>query len=88
MKANDAAVRRFLSERVKEGTCSCCGSKSWSYDDTLFEVREFHGGSLVAGGGVPIMPLLVLTCDTCGSVRFFNALVAGLVDKEGQPTDG
>ena len=58
--------------------CPICTNYSWSIGDEMVEVRAFLGGSLSTG--VPVYPLTVVTCDTCGHTLLFNAKVAGLVE--------
>ena len=59
--------------------CSICGNSDWLGEDQAMELRPFNEGRL--GGPGPVVPLLVITCSTCGNTLFFNAILAGLVDK-------
>ena len=88
MKAKEAAITNFINRKVTSLKCDACEGGSWTYDDTLFELREFHGGNMVIGGGAATVPLMTLTCTSCGHVKLFNALVAGLIDKQGNALDG
>lgn len=59
--------------------CPICGNSSWSGNDRAMEIRSFDSGRLAAAG--PVIPLLTLTCATCGHTLFFNAILAGLVER-------
>lgn len=63
--------------------CALCGTGSWSYDDTLFEVREFAGGTIVTQG--TIKPMVSLSCSNCGAVSFVNAFKTGVIRFNPQP---
>ena len=60
--------------------CHICGNTGWGVVPELMELREYRGGSLIPGG--PIVPLFVVACVTCGNTILFNAIVAGLVEKQ------
>jgi len=59
--------------------CPICKNNNWGIPDTLAEVRGFFQGSLVVGG--PVFPVLLVTCNVCGHVLAFNAVVMGLVER-------
>ena len=59
--------------------CEVCGQSRWMIDDTLFELREFHGGRTIIGSGA-IKPVITLSCNSCGNTKFMNAILIGLVD--------
>lgn len=59
--------------------CEVCNKTNWMIDDTLFELREFHGGKTVLGSGA-IKPLITISCTTCGNTKMMNAIQQGLVD--------
>lgn len=62
------------------GACSLCGSKHWSIDETIHEIREFNGGGLIVGG--PITPVILITCDNCGHTSALSAVMIGVVPRE------
>lgn len=66
--------------------CPVCRQNNWNISRDLFELRGFNRGSLVVGGGSPLFPVVPVTCQVCGHVVFFNALVVGL-DLEGPSDD-
>jgi hypothetical protein len=74
-----ARIVEYLKEKW-EGTprCPFCHHDSWLVSDKVFELREYHGGTLVVGG-VSLVPVIPVTCSHCAYVVFVNALVAGLV---------
>jgi hypothetical protein len=59
--------------------CSICQGQNWNVSDTVFELREFHGGNMVIGGSA-IIPVLTLTCTKCGQTIFLNAMSLGIVE--------
>lgn len=58
--------------------CPVCRNNKWNISHEVYELRQFHGGGLVVGGGVA--PLLPVTCEVCGHTVLFNALVAGILE--------
>ncbi len=65
----------------KNKTCEICQNVNWSIDDTLFEIREFHGGKTVLGSGA-IKPVITLGCTVCGNTKFLNAIQLEIVDQK------
>lgn len=55
-----------------------CQVGNWNVNDTVFELREFHGGGMVIGGG-PIYPVVPVSCNNCGHTVLVNAVMTGLV---------
>ena len=82
MKLNDKqrdVLMTKLNELWKNKTCEICGNKNWMVDDTLFEIREFHGGKTILGSGA-LKPFITATCTNCGNTKFLNAIQLGIVD--------
>ena len=70
-----------LNEKWKNNPCPMCQTATWSTPAKIFEIREFSGGSLVVGG-VPIIPIIPVTCQNCGNTIFINAITSNLlIDK-------
>ena len=59
--------------------CPICGNNEWLIHDEAVEVRSFGEGRLSASGSV--LPLLAIICTTCANTFFFNAILAGLVER-------
>ena len=74
-KATEWLAEHWKGDRI----CGICGNRQWTGHDTVMEVRSFDGGRL--GGPGQVTPLLVLVCSTCGNTLFFNAILAGLVER-------
>ena len=72
---------RHLSDKWNIRGCPMCGTRNWNVSDKVFELREFHGGSLVLGPG-PIVPLIPVICGNCGNVVLVSAIVSGTVTLE------
>ena len=68
-----------LSEVWRNRTCEVCGQPHWMIDDTLFELREFHGGRTVFGSGA-IKPLITISCTNCANTKMINAIQLGFID--------
>jgi hypothetical protein len=74
-----ARFREHLQNAVRK-PCALCDSGNWTYDDTIFEMRQFAGGPLVANGAVK--PFVTLTCQNCGNIVMLNAITTGIVRVE------
>lgn len=71
------------SKWLGEKDCPICARNQWTVPEELVELRPYHGGNLVVGGGV--YPAAQLVCGNCGHTLFFNALVAGLIEQFPEP---
>jgi len=58
--------------------CPLCKGNEWVPSEEIYEIREFHGGGLVLGGGGKISPIFPITCRICGNTVLINPLVAGI----------
>jgi hypothetical protein len=70
-----------LKEKWDGRRCPMCKSGNWSVQDKVFELREYHGGSMVIGGSA-LVPVVPVTCDNCGNTILINGIIAGLVKRE------
>ncbi|MBI1303247.1 MAG: hypothetical protein GC172_05615 [Phycisphaera sp.] len=87
-KIDATKVISFLNEKWQGRPCPLCGNRRWSVQDAAFELRQFHGGNFVLGGGA-IIPLVPVTCENCGYTALINAIKAGVVSAApAQPTEG
>jgi hypothetical protein len=84
-KYESAKLIEHLKEKWKGQGCPMCHAASWSVQEMVFELREFHGGAMVIAPG-PIVAIVPVTCNNCGNTVLVNALVAKLVqrDEEGK----
>jgi len=78
-KQQQEQVITKLQEFWKDKICEVCGNQHWTLGDTLFELREFHGGKTVLGSGA-IKPLITIACSKCGNTKLMNAIKLGIVD--------
>ncbi len=89
MKLSEAQHKQLL-EHLQEkwkapAACHVCKSNDWEVPVEIYEMREFHGGSMVLGGNSSIIPTCPITCKVCGNTVFINPLVAGIKLKEDSP---
>jgi len=81
MKLNDeqheSLLNHLQSKWKAPATCPVCKSNDWDVAKDIFELREFHGGSMVIGNS-SVMPISPVTCKTCGNTVLINPLVAGI----------
>lgn len=78
MKIEKERLDAYLT-KIRGGVCPLCGEIHWRISDKVFQVMEYeHGGLILGGAAVPVLPL---TCMNCGNTYFINALVADLIDK-------
>src|SRR6266550_1849214 len=86
MQLNEEGRARFQAhlQNVLRQPCSVRGSGNWQMDDSIFELREFHGGGLTGEGS--IKPVVAITCNGCGHVLFMSPLTTGIVRLEQNQT--
>ncbi|WP_300030600.1 hypothetical protein [Candidatus Thioglobus sp.] len=76
-------LTKHLAEKWKAPvSCAVCGKNDWNVSDGLYELREFHGGSMVIGGSA-LIPVSPVTCNNCGNTVLINPLIAGIELKGG-----
>lgn len=75
----DSVIKK-LSPFLEKMECSTCHNKSFLINDTIYEVREFLGGSLTLGGKTTLIPLVSIMCEKCSEIRFFNAILLGVIN--------
>jgi hypothetical protein len=76
-----------LKDKWGGANCPICKSGSWNVSDRVYELREYHGGNMVLGGG-PIVPIVPVTCSNCGNTILVNSIVAGLTEQsKGEPNE-
>jgi hypothetical protein len=63
--------------------CEVCHMTNWALHPRIYEIREFNGGNFVMDG--PLIPFVVIQCNTCGNMRYINAIAAGIVNQTGGP---
>ncbi|MCH7639037.1 MAG: hypothetical protein IH855_06200 [Bacteroidetes bacterium] len=66
--------------------CHVCGESDFGISSTIFEIREFHGGSIALGKS-KILPVVPVTCSNCGDIRLVGAIKAGILKAEEEPAE-
>jgi hypothetical protein len=80
-------VLRWLHEHWGEDPiCPFCKGNDWGIADRVFGVMEGgpQGMFNLAGASIPLVPV---TCSTCGYTAMVNALVTGVVTKRAEERD-
>ncbi len=86
MKLNEEQYQKLIKHITEKWqsppACSVCRNNDWNVSREVYELREFHGGSMVIGGSA-LVPVSPVTCNNCGNVVLVNTLVAGIDLKGG-----
>jgi hypothetical protein len=66
----------WFAEKWHHGPCPVCASRDWEVANNLGQIPNLlpfgpHGGNTV--------PVLIITCNTCGYTVPINAIVAGIL---------
>jgi hypothetical protein len=77
MKIDTKKLIDYLSAKWQNRACPMCGARQWSVQEKSYELREFHGGSLVVGGSA-IIPVIPVICGNCGNTILVNSILAGI----------
>lgn len=75
----------FVNEKWGGRSCPMCQKGPWSVQDKVYQLSEFHDGSLVVGG--PLIPVIPLTCSNCGHTVLVNALLSGAIPQPVAPAE-
>ncbi len=71
-------ILAFLTEKWGDKDCQMCGKGPWQVQDKVFQLSQFHHGNLVVGG--PLIPVIPVTCTSCGNTILVNAIISGAID--------
>lgn len=63
----------------KKIICPICQEVTKKEITGIMELRDYHEGDFIVGGGVT--PVVTVVCSQCGITQFFNAIKLGIVDK-------
>jgi hypothetical protein len=79
-KMDSTKLIGYLKDKWAGRPCPMCGHAGWSIQDGVYELREFHEGGMVIGGGalVPVVPVI---CSNCGNTILVNAILTGIVER-------
>jgi hypothetical protein len=79
---DNAAANAWLKEHwTKPRKCAVCSKETWGLSPNFAHLPESLVGLHQA---VRTIPLVVLTCRTCGNTLFLNAIVMGLLPQGAQ----
>ena len=77
VKIDPTVFEQWLNRHWKGSKmCPICSTNNWHLGELVVELQPFQ--QMMPGGSV--VPLVPLTCLTCGHTLLFNALLAGLVE--------
>ena len=71
-----------LTEKWKGRSCPMCGTAEWKVQPSVFQISQ-HSDKGVIIGGVPLIPLIPVTCSNCGNTLLVNAVVSGVLAPDG-----
>ncbi len=74
---NSDKMLSYLQEKWGDRQCPMCGKGPLTVQDKVFQLTEFHHGSLVMGG--PLVPIVPVVCNNCGNTILVNAIIAGAI---------
>ena len=78
MKLNERQQKKLIKKLsevwAKPKSCPVCGQNEWDVSDTIFELREFHDGSMVIGGQSKITPTFTFVTKIV-AIHFFSMLL-------------
>ena len=52
----------WVTDYWSDRACRFCDASDWFALAGTFELRQFTGGGMVIGGGVQVVPVIVVTC--------------------------
>ncbi len=67
----------FIGQKWGGKSCPMCDKGPWTVQDKVFQLSEFHDGSMVVGG--PLVPVVPVTCSNCGYTVVVNAILSGAI---------
>ena len=70
-------ILEHLKTHWGKRACPMCGKGPWNALDSTYQLTEYNEGSLVLGG--PLVPVIPVTCGSCGNTVLVNAIVAKVV---------
>ena len=71
-------IRRIQTYWPGQRKCPVCGEDTNWEINGIMELREYHEGNFIVGGGVN--PVVVMVCSKCGGTQLFNAIKLKIVD--------
>lgn len=75
--SNSQKVQQLINSKWKSKVCPMCHVNNWDGSEDVFQLMQFSKGGLSVGG--PVVPVLPITCSSCGYTVLINAMVAGIV---------
>lgn len=79
-KLNTDKVIEKINETWLNKNCPCCGQNHWAIGDQITTLVSIDENKTIRLTG-SFQPLVSVTCNNCGYVRFINCLVADAIEK-------
>lgn len=73
-------TQAWLQAKCRGVGCPCCGNNAWTVGD-ICTTLPVQGGVVQLGGTT--IPTVPIACTNCGYMRFFSAVIMGLLPRSG-----
>ena len=80
-KLDKHKFEKHINEKWSNKICPMCHGNSWSYDEAIFTPITVGDNKDMQIGG-KFLPLIAVTCLTCGNTLFVNGLVAAAINDD------
>lgn len=80
----DPSMMERLNQLWRAKICPVCLTDTWNVEQQIAELRFLSMMPTFNAGGA-VVPLVVVTCQTCGNTLLFNAVKLGWVPRTGVP---
>ena len=78
-------VQNWMREYWADGgKCSICHNTNWTISTILAQALPFNRKEIKTS---PQLPLVNVSCDTCGQVVFFSAILLGVVPQSEETSE-
>ena len=72
----------WLKLKLRVRTCPMCGEEDFGLSESIYAMPLSGSGAINLSECAPAIAML---CSNCGYMRFFNALMAGVVKQQPPP---
>jgi len=79
-KIDTDKLKEFIWKKWKNFSCTCCKENNWNISNEAYELRAFRWDMIV--WGIPIVPIIPITCNNCWNTIFINAVISKILDNK------